>query len=301
MDKLNYIVKTLSRTNRKDYENYIVNAIYSRVNNPNLIPVTQQYVKRDDHYALIDLYFPQINMAIEVDEPYHTSEQQKLLDEQREQEVFSVLRGLSESDIEHVKIKSVKEKREGFDYVNEQIENAVNKIKERITNISPLVWQTDLERIQTIKQKGILKNGEAFSCKMNEILGLFNKKIENCGRCFYKIKETAHRKIMFWSPILALDKNMHNNVNPKWMNYINDTHTLITEIATTDEKEKTQQNNKKKELNKETWRVTFAKYRNSLGITQRKFIGVFKIKNCSENGNIEYELISKDFDLSLLV
>ena len=43
--KMIYISKTLSRTKRKDYENYVVNAIWNRVKAPGLVPVTQQYVK----------------------------------------------------------------------------------------------------------------------------------------------------------------------------------------------------------------------------------------------------------------
>jgi hypothetical protein len=35
-----------------------------------LYPVTQQYVKRPNGYALIDLYFPQIIFAIEVKEKF---------------------------------------------------------------------------------------------------------------------------------------------------------------------------------------------------------------------------------------
>ena len=42
--------------------------------------MTQHHVKRvDNKYYLLDLYYPQIGLAIEVDEPYHqaTREQDK--------------------------------------------------------------------------------------------------------------------------------------------------------------------------------------------------------------------------------
>ena len=42
--KANYLIKTLSRTKRKDYENYVINAIWNRLANDNIKPVTQQYV-----------------------------------------------------------------------------------------------------------------------------------------------------------------------------------------------------------------------------------------------------------------
>lgn len=71
MDKVEYLIKTFSRTKRKDYENYILNAIWQKIDCLDLRPVTQQYVKgHDNEYYLIDLYFPQIN-GVEVDEAFH--------------------------------------------------------------------------------------------------------------------------------------------------------------------------------------------------------------------------------------
>lgn len=59
--KREYLIKTLSRTKRKDYENYVINAIWHKLNRLDVQPVTQQYIRRSDgKYALVDLYFPQI-------------------------------------------------------------------------------------------------------------------------------------------------------------------------------------------------------------------------------------------------
>ncbi|HHT82808.1 MAG TPA: hypothetical protein GX003_05170 [Acholeplasmataceae bacterium] len=56
--KANYLIKTLSRTKRKDYENYVINAIWNRLANDNIKPVTQQYVfnKEKNEGYLIDLF-----------------------------------------------------------------------------------------------------------------------------------------------------------------------------------------------------------------------------------------------------
>ena len=70
-EKVRYLIKTLSRTKRKDYENYVVNAIWNRINKK-IRPITQQYVynpKDDRRHYFIDLYFPLINMGVECDEP----------------------------------------------------------------------------------------------------------------------------------------------------------------------------------------------------------------------------------------
>ena len=66
--KLDYITKQLRRTHNKKYENYVVTGIWHRLNDPTLKFVTQQYVMRPDGRALTDMYFPQLQVHIEVDE-----------------------------------------------------------------------------------------------------------------------------------------------------------------------------------------------------------------------------------------
>ena len=74
---IKYISEMLNkRTKGKDYENFVINQIYARIDNPELEIVTQKCVRPTksidtknltkvgkNHY-LIDLYFPQINFAI---------------------------------------------------------------------------------------------------------------------------------------------------------------------------------------------------------------------------------------------
>ena len=75
-NKTEYLIKTLSRTKRKDYENFVINAIWNRVGNNDIKPVTQQYVfnsTNNEHY-FIDLFFPQFNLGIEIDERHHVNQ-----------------------------------------------------------------------------------------------------------------------------------------------------------------------------------------------------------------------------------
>lgn len=69
--KQDYLYRMFSHhTKDKEKENYVVNAIWARLDDLNVKPVTQQYVRRPNGYALIDLYFPQINYGVECDEAY---------------------------------------------------------------------------------------------------------------------------------------------------------------------------------------------------------------------------------------
>lgn len=75
--KLDYIVRSLSRGTNKKYETYVINSIWNKINNSEVEFVTQQYVKDSEgNIRYIDMYFPQIKFAIEVDEWYHNSNDQ---------------------------------------------------------------------------------------------------------------------------------------------------------------------------------------------------------------------------------
>ncbi len=71
MDKKEFTIRQISRTNKKNFENYVVTRILHKVDDPDVKFVTQQYVKRPDGFALAELYVPQINLFIEVDEGQH--------------------------------------------------------------------------------------------------------------------------------------------------------------------------------------------------------------------------------------
>ena len=84
-------------TKDKEKENYVVNAIWARLDDLNVKPVTQQYVRRPNGYALIDLYFPQINYGVECDEAYHKDN--TLKDAAREIDLQTALSACSEDGL----------------------------------------------------------------------------------------------------------------------------------------------------------------------------------------------------------
>ena len=70
--KYDYLVKQIHRTAYKCHESFIIGALIHDAELAELKPCTQFYVKRTDGgYALIDLYYPQLDFAIEIDEPHH--------------------------------------------------------------------------------------------------------------------------------------------------------------------------------------------------------------------------------------
>lgn len=88
LSKSEYLYKMFSkRTKNKDRENYIINRIWSLLNDDRIFPITQQQIMRTNQKfkrALVDLYFPQINLGIEVDEDHHLSNSNKDFDRFRD-------------------------------------------------------------------------------------------------------------------------------------------------------------------------------------------------------------------------
>ena len=77
MEKIEYIVKQLSRAEKKRFEHFVVTRIWHLLNDLTLKFITQQYVVRPFGRALTDMYFPQLGIHIEVDETHHLNQQEQ--------------------------------------------------------------------------------------------------------------------------------------------------------------------------------------------------------------------------------
>lgn len=70
--KYEYLIEQIHRTAYKKHEAFIIGKLLHDEELADLMPVTQHYVRRmDSGYALIDLFYPQLNVAVEIDEPHH--------------------------------------------------------------------------------------------------------------------------------------------------------------------------------------------------------------------------------------
>ncbi len=98
--KYNHYIEQIRRTfhlkkNKKDFrvkkhENFVITALLHDERLRKLKPLTQHYVPlSDSNYALIDLYYPQIDLAIEVDEPHHLDNQDA--DKERQEGIESLI------------------------------------------------------------------------------------------------------------------------------------------------------------------------------------------------------------------
>jgi very-short-patch-repair endonuclease len=86
--KSDYIVRQISRLGsmKKKFELAVVIPVITNDLNSELKPVLQQFVKRkpSNKNAYIDLFYPGIKLAIEIDEEYHDSRQVEDIERQKE-------------------------------------------------------------------------------------------------------------------------------------------------------------------------------------------------------------------------
>ena len=276
MNKFEYIAKTLSRTKRKDFENYVINRIYNDLNDYDIKPVSQQYVRRPNgKYALIDLYFPQLNIGIECDEIHHLNHKEE--DNLRFTDIINSI-----SSYEEIRIpifnSNDKNQYRSIEGINNDINNAVNRIREKksqTTDFEP--WDTRPDIYKALG-KGLLDIDDNYIFTQEE-LRLFFDRSGITQKGFYKIIEDCY----IWLPGLAIENEgnyIPYNKNLDYINIISKDGEKIFEFLP-DIKEN------KNEVFK---RIVFVKMKDRILNRQvYKFAGVFEKKNKIMHLNINNE------------
>lgn len=226
MDKLTYLARTLSRTKRKDYENYIINAVWNRLACDELRPVSQQYFrdakssdegKRKGYF--IDLYFPQLNMGVECYEAFH--DKTKEHDEQRELTLIDILHQIDDStDYRAIIIET----KDGYDSVEEQIESCVAELKQemerRKKNGTFVPWSAEdgLEVILCGRSHICVSDDIGFRTIADACNMVFGTDYQGMQQGFFKVKDTSFLgggDYYAWFPKLAVDGR---SASSGWLN-----------------------------------------------------------------------------------
>lgn len=205
-NKKEYIVRQLHRTHNKKFENYVITRIWHLINDLDIKIITQQYVRKtDEEYYLIDLYFPQFNFCVEVDEPYHLSQQD--IDNNRERDIinttgFTFARIDTSQDIDNI-----------HKQIDEKVIKKINNYKS--TGFKEWDYDKEFDNEQYI-EKGYIdvndnaifrKEVDAYNCfgNKNKILrtgGAKHKYIDNVNIWFPKLYKHGE-----WENKIDLDEN----------------------------------------------------------------------------------------------
>lgn len=274
MDKLEYLAVMFNRrTKNKKYENMIVNAIYNGVGNEELIPVTQQYVKVHDtkerKYHLLDLYFPQLNFGVEIDESQHENEENVVADKIREEHIIEAIH------CEEYRV-AVTENFELLPYeeVMKNVRTVIEIIKDRIAKYEKehgkLKWVSNDEKKQLVLSKRCFTVGDDvdFSGPTEIYNMVTGKDIKNLNRCFVSLGPSYY----LWVPILFEGDENDKMKSEKWTNMLLDKRRIIEEIDETNK-----HNGKTGEYKDDgKKRLVFMRMRDEFGVPCIRFIGVFR-------------------------
>lgn len=292
MEKIEYICASLSKSCKNKYENYVVNAIYNRVNNTNLEIETQKNIKTPDgKQKRIDMYLPQFKIAIEVDESYHFSDYQKEKDYNREKMIEQS--SIRDSVGNLIKFRRIPVNGINLDELNTVINSVVEEIKEKISKKTDFQWIFGKEKIEKIKERGFISTDDTFDTNVEIINLVFNKNYKRYYRC---------TKGKVWCPVLSnYDEKIRDISDTSgWINYFNPQKDIIFEKTRDNDKQQKKKVESKNDFLYKSERYVFVKEINSFGKSQKRFAGIYIADGWDEDEEAErWKKISSELKIPI--
>ncbi len=215
MDKLTYLVKTLSRTNRKDYENFVINAVWNGLGRSDIQPVTQQYVRNHKNgRRFIDLYFPQLNIGIECYEKYHLDQPE--IDDERTAELIDILSAINDGEYTPYEVHVYDENGEySYETAIHEIETAVSALKQKVQYLEEKrelkPWNPELTAEELLQDRDVISVLDNIVFKtITEATNLLFGTDYDYQQCAFfiprgKFQETHSDQFKVWFPKISVD------------------------------------------------------------------------------------------------
>lgn len=267
MKRLYYISRALSKIQHKKYELYVLSRIIHKLDNPQIRYVFQQYATRNEdtgQYALIDLYLPQLGIAIEVDEPHH--KEQYTEDQIRQKEIEEL----------NIEVKRIICYDDTIENVNKQIDDLVQTIENSVKKLGDAFqpWE-GLNGYDYYAKKGYFDvNDDTELSSPTEICNCFGFK-HACQRGARKLNSRSNTLIWWPHENYAVGDKMIDEKSI-WYNKLEDEETIVEydlRLNGDDEIDKFCN----KEINVERERIVFYRKHNMFNDKLYRFVGVFKI------------------------
>lgn len=268
LDELTYYAKLLTKIRNKKYEFYVVSRIIHLLNDTEIQFTTQQLIrKKNGKRYLIDLYFPQFKIAVEVDENHHLSNEEA--DRTREREI------ISSADVKFFRIQC--DHNSNIESVHESIDQLIDEIRPLKNNkdFRPYSYQDEFSVDQWLKAgKLTISDGAKFRTHA-DVLKLFGKNF----RLHQAGSSPLNEKVQVWFP------KLYNNND--WINSISPDGKIIEQTRVGNDMEI-------KEIKDS---IVFAHQKDVLGNIYYSFKGIFRCTKHTEN-EIFYKRIATEVNFS---
>ena len=280
--KLEYMERLFAKISKKKTESYVISRIWHQLDDDRVKFVVQQYVRRtQDRYALADLYLPQLNIFIEINEPFHKNNVD--VDKIRNDEILKVTSSKPvvidcDCDIQEI---------------HRQVTSVVRLIRQRVSELgdSFIPWDdASTLSVEHHRNKGYLKVDDNECLRTTEeVAEVFGAKAKHRG--FLRASGAAvpgkKNEIVWWP----------NTEHRLWCNRLSEDGMHIYEYPKAEDK---RAGHLKHWLSAtEETRITFLRYKDDLGFCFYRFVGVFRLdkdKSIRENKCV-WERISDYYKL----
>lgn len=274
--KLEYISRLFQRTSKKRIEHYVISRIWHLLDNIDIKMIPQQYVSRERlKYALTDVYFPQIGFHVEVNEQAHYNSEENINQDLLRQSQIETNTGHKIFVIDC---------RENLEYIHKQIDHLIAEINKSVSQqkekgtFKP--WRPENEHNPNYwKEKRLISITDEISFHtIEDICLLFGADPKKTKRGFLRkggIEHPDFPELFLWWP--------SESPRSGWQNHFDEIRSTITETHTNSEK-KIQ--HYRDHLNYNQTRVVFFHYKDILGLTNYKFVGIFNNDKEKSNENI---------------
>ena len=280
------ITQMLAKLAHKPTESYVISRIWHRLDDIRVLFVLQQYIKREKGYALADLYLPQLNMIVEVNEEYHETDEQKLRDAIRNKEV----RDTTKADVFVIKASG------NLDEIHKQVDDIVTEIRKRIEeqgeNFLPCDYSITRSTSEYYKSRGYFKvSTEDWLTNVDDIAAVFGTKPKHRGylRASGGAVPNKTDEIVWWP------QQNHRT----WSNELSEDGMYIYEYNKKSDEERAK--HIAQWINSKQKRITFMKHFAYGVLEAYDFVGVFQINPelTKEKNMCVWERISDTYQLNV--
>lgn len=268
LTKTDYILRSLQKIRNKKWEFFIVSRIIHALDDDEIEFVTQQYVRKEGGtYALTDLYFPQFNLHLEIDEPHHETEIEEQKDTLRTRDLVL----MTGHTIERLKIK--KEKGgplKSLSEIRSEVDEFVKKIQTQKTMKTDfLPWNLETRYSpEPVIERGVIKIADNVVFRTQiDAMRCFGFKGSGWQKGAWTIPDGSNDYL--WFPRLF----QHG----MWRNELSEDGTEIHERAINSDGKASIEKQRldiRKQPNRRA--IVFAKAKDALGYSLLRYVGTFQ-------------------------